>query len=117
MVTKSVGVWCCSSSTSVKVLFFMVQLIAVSRFVSVLGPLSSNWFFLSSYPWLWNSGLPSSTGAMTSTKILVSSIKDSKNHLDLAVVDVHNMEEAISNESVLNHSSTPFIDGPAQGPR
>jgi hypothetical protein len=33
--------------------------------------------------------------------------KESKNHLDLVVVEIHNMEEAISDDSVLNHSSTP----------
>ncbi|KAE8098437.1 hypothetical protein FH972_016503 [Carpinus fangiana] len=98
--------WTTSSSASVKVLLFMVSLIVVSGFVSVLGPLSSNWFFLSAYPWLWSSGLPAASSS--SVKFSVSSVKGSENRLDLVVVEVHNMEEAISDDdSVVNRSSTP----------
>jgi hypothetical protein len=98
----------CSSSSSVKVLLFIVPLIVVSGFVSVLAPLSSNWFFLSSYPWLWSSsGLPSSSSSSAGTTVSPLT-KESENRLDLVVVDVHNMqEEAISDDSVLNRSSTP----------
>jgi hypothetical protein len=98
--------WTTSSSASVKVLLFMVSLIVVSGFVSVLGPLSSNWFFLHTYPWLWSSGLPAAPSS--SVKFPVSSVKGSENRLDLVVVEVHNMEEAISDDdSVVNRSSTP----------
>ncbi|KAE8098435.1 hypothetical protein FH972_016501 [Carpinus fangiana] len=98
--------WTTSSSASAKVLLFMVSLIVVSGFVSVLGPLSSNWFFLSTYPWLWSSGLPAASSS--SVKFSVSSVKGSENRLDLVVVQVHNMEEAISDDdSVVNRSSTP----------
>lgn len=105
----------CSSSASVKVLLFIVPLIVVSGFVSVLGPLSSNWFFLSGHLWLWSSGgLPASSSSTsgtstvsTSAKFPVSSVKERENRLDLAVVEVHDMEEAISDDSVFNRSSTP----------
>jgi hypothetical protein len=61
-------------------------------------PLSSNWFFFPSYSWLWSSSVfPCS---------FFSWDKESKNRLDLVVVEVHNMEEAISDDSVLNCSST-----------
>jgi len=73
-----------SSSASVKLLLFMVSLIVVCGFVSVLGPLESNWVFLSS-------SSSSSTGAVTSMKN----------------IHVNNKKEAISDDSVLNRSSTP----------
>ncbi len=72
----------------------------VSGFVSVLGPLASNSVFLSNYSGLWNS-----------TIVPSFSVKESEKRLDLppkvVVVDVHDMEEAISDDSVLNRSSTP----------
>ncbi|GMY25074.1 probable glycosyltransferase At5g03795 isoform X1 [Fagus crenata] len=97
---KKCCAWFCSSSSSVKLMLFIVPLIVVSGFVSVLGPLASNSVFLSNYSGLWNS-----------TTVPSFSVKESEKRLDLppkvVVVDVHDMEEAISDDSVLNRSSTP----------
>ncbi|XP_041024931.1 probable glycosyltransferase At5g03795 isoform X1 [Juglans microcarpa x Juglans regia] len=100
--------FCCSSSassSSVKLLMFMVvPLIVLSGFFSVLGPLTSNWVVLSNYPWLWGS-------PTTPPPSPVSSEEESKKRLDfpsqVVVVEVHSMEEAISDDSMLNRSSTP----------
>lgn len=106
-VGKKCG-FCCSSSassSSVKLLMFMVvPLIVVSGLFSVLGPLTSNWVVLSNYPWLCGSStMPTSSP--------VSSEKESKKRLDfpsqVVVVEVHSMEEATSDDSMLNRSSTP----------
>ncbi|KAG6693558.1 hypothetical protein I3842_09G006400 [Carya illinoinensis] len=106
-VGKKCG-FCCSSSassSSVKLLMFMVvPLIVVSGLFSVLGPLTSNWVVLSNYPWLCGSStMPPSSP--------VSSEKESKKRLDfpsqVVVVEVHSMEEATSDDSMLNRSSTP----------
>ncbi|KAB1221222.1 hypothetical protein CJ030_MR2G020380 [Morella rubra] len=93
--------FCRSYSSSVKlVLFMVVPLIVVSGFISVLGPSTSNWVFLSK---LWSSSLPASPP--------VSPVKEREKRLDLrsqvVVVEVHNTEEAISDESLLNRSFTP----------
>lgn len=77
-----------SSSASVNLLLCMVSLIVVCGFVSVLGPLESNWVFLSS-----SSSSSSSTGA--------GAITSMKN------IHVNDKKEAISDDSVLNRSSTP----------
>lgn len=89
-----------SSSASVKVLFFLVPLVVVAGFVCVLGPGSSNW--------LWSSSLPSSsTGTVSYAEFPISAVKESENRLDLVVVDVHNREEALTDDSVLNRSLAP----------
>ncbi|KAK7839754.1 probable glycosyltransferase At5g03795 [Quercus suber] len=75
-----------ASSASVKLLLFMVSLIVVCGFVSVLGPLESNWVFLSS-------SSSSSTGA-----VAVTSMKN---------IHVNDKKEAISDDSLLSRSSTP----------
>ncbi|XP_075637883.1 putative glycosyltransferase At5g03795 [Castanea sativa] len=77
-----------SSSASVKILLCMVSLIVACGFVSVLGPLESNWVFLSS-----SSSSSSATGAGA-----VTSMKN---------IHVNDKKEAISDDSVLNRSSTP----------
>ena len=75
-----------ASSASVKLLLCMVSLIVVCGFVSVLGPVESNWVFLSS-----SSSSSTGAGAVTSMKN----------------IHVNDKKEAISDDSVLNRSSTP----------
>lgn len=86
-------------------MFIMVVplIVVVPVFVYVLGPLTSNWIVLSKYPWLWVSPLSSTTPP-------VSPEKESKKRLDFpsqVVVEVQSMEEAISDDFMLNWSSTP----------
>ena len=75
-----------SSSASVKLLLCMVSLIVVCGFVSVLGPVESNWVFLSS-----SSSSSTGAGAVTSMKN----------------IHVNDKKEAISDDYLLNRSSTP----------
>ena len=77
-----------SSSASVKLLLCMVSLIVVCGFVFVWGPLVSNWVFLSS-------SSSSSTGAGAGA---VTSMKN---------IHVNDKKEAISDDYLLNRSSTP----------
>lgn len=108
-----------SSISSVQlVLFMVVPLIVVSGLVSVLGPSTSNWVVLSKYPWLWSSTtLPTTTNSSSSSSYSspVSSVKESGKRLEslsqvVGVSQVLNMEEAISDDSQLNRSSTPPHD-------
>ncbi|KAB1221223.1 hypothetical protein CJ030_MR2G020379 [Morella rubra] len=84
----------------------VVPLILASGFIYVLGPSTSNWVFLSN---LWSSSVPASSSSSASPP--VSPVKGSEKRLDLrspvVVVEVHNMKEAISDESLLNRSSIP----------
>ena len=77
-----------SSSASVKLLLCMVSLIVLCGFVFVWGPLESNWVFLSS-------SSSSSTGAGAGA---VTSMKN---------IHVNDKKEAISDDYLLNRSSTP----------
>ena len=77
-----------SSSASVKLLLCMVSLIVICGFVFVWGPLESNWVFLSS-------SSSSSTGAGAGA---VTSMKN---------IHVNDKKEAISDDYLLNRSSTP----------
>ncbi|KAG7958114.1 hypothetical protein I3843_10G003200 [Carya illinoinensis] len=107
-----------SSISSVQLLLFMVvPLIVVSGFVShVLGPLTSNRVLLSKYPWLWSPILrtTNSSSSSSSSSSPVSSVKENGKRLDflsqVGVAQVLNMEEAISNDSLINRSSTPPHD-------
>lgn len=109
-----------ASSSSTTLLLFMVPLIVISGFVSVLGPstTSSDWSSMSMYrfPWLWSSAGFSSSSNFTgknsyyNNSVLVSP-PTNRGVLDLrstVVVQVDaNKEEAISDEySVLNRSSS-----------
>ncbi|KAK9289860.1 hypothetical protein L1049_008021 [Liquidambar formosana] len=109
-----------SSSASLKLLLFMVPLIVVIGCVALLGPESSNWVFISHYPWAWSSttstAVPPPTSSATNSTIhiekLVASTKDGEEgHVGLrsrVVGSVHNnREEALSDDSVLNRSASP----------
>lgn len=95
------GLVSCSSSSSMKLLLFMIPLLVVSGCVSVLGSRNSGWGFNSRYPWLWSSP--------TAKPPQVPATKPKEGHLDLhsTVVGVHRREEAISEDSVVNRSSSP----------
>ncbi|KAB1221224.1 hypothetical protein CJ030_MR2G020378 [Morella rubra] len=88
------------------VLFMVVPLIVASGFIYELGSSTSNWVFLSN---IWSSSVPASSSSSASPPI--SPVKGSEKRLDLpspvVVVEVHNMKEAISDESLINLSSSP----------
>lgn len=80
------------SSSSVKLLLFMVPLIIVAGLVSVLGPNPSNW-----------TSIPNSSGDDVTTKTM-----EKAQLVVAAAVDFHNKEvKAISDDSLFNLSSTP----------
>ena len=106
----------CSSSSSLRLLLFMIPLIVISGCASVLGSRNSSWGFISRHPWPWSSP---SAATITSVKTpQVPSTKESEGLLDLhsTVVGVHHREEAISEDSVLNRSSSPPLDVEAAQP-
>lgn len=81
------------SSSSMKLLLFMVPLIIVAGLVSILGPNPSNW---TSIP-----NQPSQSGDDVTTTM-------EKAQVVVAAVDFHNKEvKAISDDSLINQSSTP----------
>lgn len=81
------------SSSSMKLLLFMVPLIIVAGLVSVLGPNPSNWTSIPNPPL---SGDDVTTTTMEKAQVVV------------AAVDFHNKEvKAISDDSLFNQSSTP----------
>lgn len=99
-----------SSSSSTTLLLLMIPLIVISGFVSVLGPKSSNWVFVANYTtWIWSSPSP---GSLKGNSV-ISPPSDGALGLrsNLVVVDILNkkidVEEAISDESLLNRSSSP----------
>lgn len=94
----------------------MIPLIVISGCASVLGSRNSSWGFISRHPWPWSSP---SAATITSVKTpQVPSTKESEGLLDLhsTVVGVHHREEAISEDSVLNRSSSPPLDVEAAQP-
>ncbi|CBI30212.3 unnamed protein product, partial [Vitis vinifera] len=106
----------CSSSSSLRLLLFMIPLIVISGCASVLGSRNSSWGFISRHPWPWSSP---TAATITSVKTpQVPSTKESEGLLDLhsTVVGVHHREEAISEDSVLNRSSSPPLDVEAAQP-
>ncbi|GAU15997.1 hypothetical protein TSUD_338680 [Trifolium subterraneum] len=84
-----------SSSTSLKLLLFMVPLIIVAGLVSVLGPNPSNWAFITNTS-SSQSGDVTTTTTLEKTQVVVA-------------VDVHDKEKVkvVSDDSVFNQSSTP----------
>ncbi|KEH24080.1 transmembrane protein, putative [Medicago truncatula] len=80
------------SSSSMKLLLFMVPLIIVAGLVSVLGPNPSNW-----------TSIPNPSGDDVTTKTM-----EKAQVVVAAAVDFHNKEvKAISDDSLFNLSSTP----------
>lgn len=100
------------SSSSMKLLLFMVPLIMVAGLVSVLGPNPSGWALIQSPSLLWTSVTSSNGGAVTTTTMeasAVSSKREGSEGLVVVAVDFHNKEEKaiISDDSAFNHSFTP----------
>ena len=86
------------SSSSMKLLLFMVPLVIVAGLVSVLGPNPSNWTSIPNPPLIWSSQSGDDVTATTMEKAQVV----------VAAVDFHNKEvKAISDDSLFNQSSTP----------
>ncbi|XP_009340969.2 probable glycosyltransferase At5g03795 isoform X2 [Pyrus x bretschneideri] len=95
-----------SSSSSIAVLLFVVPLVVVFGLISVLGPNTSNWVIIS----------PSASPSLNLTATSPSSGGSSDSNDDVlglrstvAVLDMHSIEEAHSDDSVQNQSSSPPI--------
>ena len=114
MASGNDGLLSCSSSSSLKLLLFMIPLLVISGCVSVLGSRNSGWGFISRYPWLPSPATAAAAAAaMTRVKpVQVPPTKEKERLLDLhaTVVGVHRREEAVSEDSVLNRSSSPPLD-------
>ncbi|XP_010247793.1 PREDICTED: probable glycosyltransferase At5g03795 [Nelumbo nucifera] len=102
-----------SSSSSLKLLLFVVPLVLVSGFVSVVGPRTSTWVSLSYYPWPWGSGFPSSSSSTTTVMTMTTTSLSTKEgeqqlkiHLTPKVVGLHHVEETLSDTSIFNRSSS-----------
>ncbi|WJX84734.1 hypothetical protein P8452_67275 [Trifolium repens] len=85
-----------SSSSSMKLLLFMVPLIIVAGLVSLLGPNPSNWAFIPNTSSSQSGDNVTTTTTLEKTQVVVA-------------VDFHDKEKAkaISDDSVFNQSSTP----------
>ena len=99
-----------TSSSTIKLLFFIVPLILVSFFVFVLVPRNSTWVLISSLP------SSSSAAAQNSSEKFgaATHAEGSEEVLDLrsrvgTTVDVHDslQEAALSDEAALNRSASP----------
>ncbi|CAK9160427.1 unnamed protein product [Ilex paraguariensis] len=108
--------WIPTSSSSSRILWFMLPLIVVSVFVGLLGSKpSSKWGFASqNYPWAWNSFITSysGNGIMSSDAVQgpVSPPKDTEANLDLRPRTVgggDNREKSLSDDYNLNRSCSP----------
>ncbi|KAK7337163.1 hypothetical protein VNO77_17724 [Canavalia gladiata] len=112
------GRWSCyawrgsESSSSMKLLLFMIPLILVAGLISILGPNPSSWAFVANPPLLLSS--VSSTNisggvAVTPEKAsAISSNEKQKEGLVVVALDFHGVEDrAISDDNYFNHSSTP----------
>lgn len=103
--------------SSMKLLLFMIPLIVVSGCAAVVGSGNSVWGFIPRYPWLWRSPDTASVGGLRTPQ--VSAAKQTEALLGLhstVVVGVHHREEAISDDSVFNRSSSPPLDVEAAQP-
>ncbi|KAJ7976029.1 Exostosin-like [Quillaja saponaria] len=109
---KNWSLWCTSKSTSsAKLLLFMVPLMVVAGLIFVLGPNASNWVLIFSHPsgsyWGSRSGTTSN-----GIEVHLSSEKKEREEITVGVVVAvnhahHNMEEALSDDTTLNRSSSP----------
>ncbi|KAM0964169.1 hypothetical protein ACFX15_022547 [Malus domestica] len=92
-----------SSSSSIAVLLFVVLLVVVFGLISVLGPNTANWVIIS----------PSASPSLNLTATSPSSSDSNDDVLGLrltvAVLDMNSTEEAHSDDSVQNRSSSPPI--------
>lgn len=104
---------CSSSASSMAILLFVVPLVVVFGLVSLLGPKTSNWVFISnSYPWLWNSQSSSPSLNLTGASNSSSEFPPLNDDVlglrsSVVVVDMHSIEEAHSDDSLQNRSSSP----------
>ncbi|KAJ1418889.1 putative glycosyltransferase [Sesbania bispinosa] len=112
------GAWRGSSesSSSMKLLLFMMPLIVVAGLISLMGPNYpyTSWVLIPNPPILWSSGTPSASNngaasVATMEASTVSSDMKQKEGLVVMAVDLHGKEEKaiISDDSAFNHSSTP----------
>ncbi|KAA8516638.1 hypothetical protein F0562_016856 [Nyssa sinensis] len=103
--------WWSSFSSSPKILWFVIPLILVSAFVGLLRPKNSNWVFTShNHPRPWRSPLPHpSSPSATIASTTMNSTKETEKQLGLQsrVEDGNHTEEALSNKSIPNRSSSP----------
>ncbi|ONH96338.1 hypothetical protein PRUPE_7G121600 [Prunus persica] len=104
---------CSSSASSMAIFLFVVPLVVVFGLVSLLGPKTSNWVFISnSYPWLWSSQSTSPSLNLTGASNSSSEFPPLNDDVlglrsSVVVVDMHSIEEAHSDDSLENRSSSP----------
>ncbi|RDX69590.1 putative glycosyltransferase, partial [Mucuna pruriens] len=102
---SSSGRWgCCAwrgaeSSSSMKLLLFMVPLVFVAGLISILGPNPSTWFFTANSPLLFSSVTSSTSSSAAELK--------QREGLVVVAVDTHGGENVISDDTHFNHTSTP----------
>ncbi|XP_059669435.1 probable glycosyltransferase At5g03795 [Cornus florida] len=102
-----------SSSSTTRLLWLIAPFFVVFGFVALVGPKASNWVFASDYyPWVWSSVISSSSSSVTMnpnfTEGPISSPKERSSLLDLPrMVGSNHIEEALSDDSLLNRSSSP----------
>ena len=116
--------YCCAwrrsqSSSSTKLLLFMLPLLFVAGLISVLGPNASTWVVVANKPLLVGSVVTLSSSPSYSTSggdvatimeapVTVSSEVKEGEGLVVVAVDAHGKEEkAISDDTAFSHSSTP----------
>ncbi|KAI4349054.1 hypothetical protein L6164_009700 [Bauhinia variegata] len=97
----------CKSTSSMKLLLFMVLLAVIAGLVSVLGtPNASNWVFIANQTFPWSSVNLSSSLTM---EVPVSYDQKQREGVVVMAVDAHGHdkeENAISDDAVFNHSSS-----------
>ncbi|XP_038701663.1 probable glycosyltransferase At5g03795 isoform X3 [Tripterygium wilfordii] len=111
--------WRFCSSSSKKLLLFIVPLIVISGF---FGPRNSNWVSLSGLqstrPWLWGYSVSSNSSSSSSSsndhldvKLLSTKHADERKTMadSNVVMGVQDKEESLSNDSVLNSSVSPSL--------
>ncbi|XP_020212411.1 probable glycosyltransferase At5g03795 [Cajanus cajan] len=91
--------WGQDSSSSMKLLWFMVPLVLVAGLISIFGPNPATWLFFANPPLLFNS--VTSSSSTTPSEVM------QREGLVVVAVDAHGGERVISDDTDFNHSSTP----------
>jgi len=101
--------WAQESSSSMKLLLFMVPLVLVAGLVFILGPNPSSWVSFANAPVLLGGSVITSSSSTSSGAVTVTDPSEAKQREGLVVVAVENRggEKAISDDTDFNHSSTP----------
>ncbi|KAG5055627.1 hypothetical protein AAZX31_03G169500 [Glycine max] len=101
--------WGQESSSSMKLLLFMVPLVLVAGLVFILGPNPSSWVSFANAPVLLGGSVITSSSSTSSGAVTVTDPSEAKQREGLVVVAVENRggEKAISDDTDFNHSSTP----------